>query len=258
MTHIMSTSDNDHLTPFRNPGRISAPLQSAGEISSVAPVSSRSRRVTKNRNPIKQWFYTFPQTNLSKIDFRNSLIEVHSMKYFKIVQEKHADGNSHLHAVVQTTKSMPKSAILKKLKIIFPDDYKRIDVQPVRSIPQSLNYLSKEDQHPLESQEPFKDARNPYAAINLRMARQWGFPTVAAFKQHMESERRNYNWVTSEYLSRVRKLEEYISDFPNIYSHAVVNYACQKRDVIEHIQSDLGYSLQTEMQDFIDYFDKNF
>lgn len=237
MTHIMSSSDM--LT---------------------APVSSRSRRVTKNRNPMKQWFYTFPQTNLSKIDFRNSLIEVHSMKYFKIVSETHSDGNSHLHAVVQTTKPMPKSAILKKLKIIFPNDYKRIDVQPVRSIPLSLNYLSKEDKHPLESTEPFKESRNPYAAFNLRMARLWGFPSVDAMMQSHAEEKEKLNKVKKEYLARVCELENLLCAFHDTTSphKPEVIYACQKRDCLERVHEFWGFNIIPEMQDFIDYFDKHF
>jgi hypothetical protein len=225
------------------------------------PVSTRSRRATKNRNPIKQWFYTFPQTNLSKIDFRNSLIEVHSMKYFKIVQETHSDGNTHLHAVVQTTKPLPKSAILKKLKIIYPNDYKRIDVQPVRSIPQTLNYLSKEDKHPLESIQPFKDARNPHAAFNLRMVKKWGFPSVETFTAHMKEEKEKQCKLEKEYLARVFELENLCTEFHNTSfpQKPEVIYALQQRDSIERLQHNWGTIFCLEkMKYFIQYFEKTF
>ena len=103
------------------------------------------------RNPIKQWFYTFPQTTVTKTEFRDKLDEIHTMKYYKIVQETHENGGKHLHAVVVCKKPISKSKILKKIKLIYPNDYKRLDVQPVRSINDSLTYLSKEDTCPLGS-----------------------------------------------------------------------------------------------------------
>ena len=98
-----------------------------------------------NRNPMKQYFYTFPQTTVTKIEFRDALQKIHTMKYYKIVQETHEDGGKHLHAVVVCKKPIRKSKILKALKELFPNNNKRIDVQPTRSPKDSIAYLSKED-----------------------------------------------------------------------------------------------------------------
>ena len=138
------------------------------------------------RNPIKQWFYTFPQTTVTKTEFRDKLNEIHTMKYYKIVQESHENGGKHLHGVVVLKTPITKTKILKKIKELYPNDNKRIDVQPVRSINDSLAYLSKEDTAPLESAEGYTDPRNPRNNMFVNMARNWGFPDVKTFKQHMQ------------------------------------------------------------------------
>lgn len=169
-----------------------------------------------NRNPCKQWFITFPQTQVDKHTFRDVLAhQLCHLKYYKIAQETHQDGGLHLHAAVVLTQSMSKSQILKKLKIIYPNDYKRIDVQSVRSIKHSLAYLSKEDQQPLESAEPYQDPRNPYNSINLKMSRQWGFNSVEAFKTHMQEYNIHRRAQESRFLEMVLRVEQVIQKYPS-------------------------------------------
>lgn len=103
-----------------------------------------------NRNPVKQLFITFPKSIVDKCEFRDGLLRFEP-DYYKVCEEKHKDGTPHLHAVVRFKNKYSKAYVLKYFKELYPDDYKRIDVQAVRSIKKSLEYLSKEDPNPLES-----------------------------------------------------------------------------------------------------------
>lgn len=137
-----------------------------------------------NRNKIKQWFLTFPQwLNQSKFDVRDILISSYNIDYYKICKETHEDGNPHYHAVIRLRESMSKSQILKKFKEIYPSDYKRIDVKPVRSIKHSLQYLSKEDTTPLESSEGFVSKRNPKNHILNSFVRKLGYNSLVHFNE---------------------------------------------------------------------------
>jgi len=103
---------------------------------------------SKNRNPITQWFWTFPQTSVTKEQFKDSLA-VFKPKYTHIVRESHSDGNFHLHAVCQFDGSYSKAHLIKTVKVLYPADYKRIDVAPIRSLRHAIAYLGKEDLNPL-------------------------------------------------------------------------------------------------------------
>ncbi len=115
-----------------------------------------------NRNPVKQVFITFPKSNVDKSTFRDSLLRFEP-EYYKVCEEKHKDGTPHLHAVIKFKNKYSKSFILEHYKKKYPDDFKRIDVENVRSIKKALAYLSKEDTAPLESGN-FKESRGGYKA----------------------------------------------------------------------------------------------
>ncbi len=137
-----------------------------------------------NRNKIKQWFITYPQwLKESKIDIRDKLISSYSIDYYKICKETHEDGNPHFHAVIRLREPMSKSQIIKRFKEIYTNDYKRIDVKPVRSIKHSLQYLSKEDTTPLESAGGFVSKRNPRTSILTSFVRQLGYDSLSAFTE---------------------------------------------------------------------------
>lgn len=186
--------------------------------------------MTRNRNPIKQWFYTFPQTTVTKTEFRDKLDEIHTLKYYKIVQETHENGGKHLHAVVVCKKPISKSKILKKIKEIYPNDNKRIDVQPVRSINDALAYLSKEDTCPLESALKYHDPRDPRNNMYLNMARKWGFPNVKSFKDHMEQYKRNKQLEDDKMLERIAELERKLIKYPKIVLEPEIQYLLHLRD----------------------------
>lgn len=167
-----------------------------------------------NRNKCKQWFYTYPQTTEGKHEFRDKLQQIHSLKYYKVAEETHKDGGKHLHAVVLINTPISKSNIIKKLKIIYPDDYKRIDVQSVRSIKHSLAYISKEDSNPLESSEAYSDPRNPLRAFHTRIARQWGFTSVEQFRTYMNKEYAHRQAQETKFLDMVCRVEQVIRKYP--------------------------------------------
>lgn len=133
-----------------------------------------------NRNPVKQLFITFPKSNVDKVTFRDTLLRFEP-DYYMVVEEKHKDGTPHLHAVVRFKNKYSKAFVLKYFKQKYPDDYKRIDVKPVRSIKQSLAYLSKEDTHPLVS-GAFEANRNPQKNYLVSQYAKWAIKYNLEFK----------------------------------------------------------------------------
>lgn len=103
-----------------------------------------------NRNPVKQVFLTWPTTPITKDVLLKDLQTLFELKYCKIVQESHSDGTPHLHAVIQFSNSYSCPRIIKKFKSSYPDDWKRLHVRAMRSLKNALEYLEKEDPHPLE------------------------------------------------------------------------------------------------------------
>lgn len=150
--------------------------------------------MTKNRNPVKQFFITFPKSNVDKQSFRDVLLRF-DPDYYKLCEEKHKDGTPHLHAIIRTKNKYSKAFVLKYLKEIYPDDYKRIDIETVRSIKNALQYLSKEDPNPLESGE-YIDNRKPQQNVYNKISRSLGYKNVeelmlsiSKHKSYMESMR---------------------------------------------------------------------
>lgn len=137
-----------------------------------------------NRNKLKQWFFTFPKwISQDKHTVRDILIANMDIDYYKVAKESHEDGTPHFHAVIRLRKPLSKAQLLKKFKEIYPNDNKRIHVKPVRSIKHSLQYLSKEDTTPLESDGGFKSNRNPKSAILTSFVRQLGYTSIDDFEE---------------------------------------------------------------------------
>lgn len=186
-----------------------------------------------NRNPVKQLFITFPHSKIDKQTFRDALLEF-SPDYYKVVEEKHKDGTPHLHAIIRFKNKYSVAHVLKKMKEKYPDDYKRIDVKPVRSIKNALKYLSKEDQNPLESGE-FTDTRNPKQNFYTKCARDFGFETLELLLEqakldkayidknsqiimdHLYSTGRMYNMGIEEYFNNVVRPQIEFCDTKRFY-----------------------------------------
>ena len=154
-----------------------------------------------NRNKIKQWFLTYPQwINETKLVVRDKLLSSYNIDYYKICKETHEDGKPHFHAVIRMRESISKSQILSKFRTLYPNDYKRIDVKPVRSIKHSLQYLSKEDTSPLESTGGFISNRNPRNSILTTFVRTLGYNSLADFYEQYPIETALYNRLESDML----------------------------------------------------------
>ncbi len=95
-----------------------------------------------NRNRIKNWAITFPQTDVE----REAFVDTFPPHEEAICcREEHDDGGYHLHLGIRLTKGLTKTRLLKWVKAKWPDDYKRIDIQATRSINQWTDYICKED-----------------------------------------------------------------------------------------------------------------
>jgi len=97
----------------------------------------------KNRNPIKQLFITFPQTEETREQF---LENCPPSTYSLVCQEEHSlNGGFHLHCVLKLKKGLSFSKLVKWFKEKYPDDWKRIKIECVRSLDNSIDYCKKED-----------------------------------------------------------------------------------------------------------------
>lgn len=99
-----------------------------------------------NRHPVKKWSITYPQSgDMERSVFANSFPPCVGCI---CVQEEHKDGGYHLHLGIELKKGLPKRKLLEWIKIKYPEDYKRIDVQSTRSAKDWEEYLMKEDAEP--------------------------------------------------------------------------------------------------------------
>lgn len=104
--------------------------------------------MSSNRNKLLRWFITFPKCEISKTDFSRVILKSHQCVYLKACQEAHKDGTPHLHIFLILANALTRSQFLKFFKLKFPDDYKRIDLKPVRNIRATDRYCDKEDPEP--------------------------------------------------------------------------------------------------------------
>lgn len=137
-----------------------------------------------HRHPVQKMFITFPKSTCDKNTFRDILLQF-DPDYYKVCEEKHKDGTPHLHAVIRFKGKYSVQHVLKIFAKSFPDDWKRIDVKPVRSLKHAVAYLSKEDKAPLESGE----AVAKWMKFHKDLAEKMGFATVEALL--IEQEKRS-------------------------------------------------------------------
>lgn len=113
----------------------------------------------QNRHKIKQWFLTFPKSgDITKQEFINSLTEFGCSEFAKCVEETHKDGTKHLHAIYKFQDGVTKTSLLNYFRSEFPNDWKRIHVEPVRSMLKAQKYIDKEDPSPYVVGE-YKESR---------------------------------------------------------------------------------------------------
>ncbi len=96
-----------------------------------------------NRNPIKNWAITFPQSGEVK---RSEFIESFPPALWAgCGMEQHADGGNHLHLGLRLKKGISVSKMIKFVKVKWPNDWKRIDIKATRSVINWVDYIKKED-----------------------------------------------------------------------------------------------------------------
>lgn len=100
----------------------------------------------KHRNKLAKVFITFPQS--TDVCTKQQLLQ-HFNNNFKIVkylivQEPHAKGGVHLHAIFwfDNDKKPSKAQILDTFKKEFSNDNKRVDVEAVRCEKAAIQYLT--------------------------------------------------------------------------------------------------------------------
>lgn len=77
-------------------------------------------------------------------------------------EETHEDGvTPHLHTNVKLLHGISKANLLNRLRVVFPDDYKRIDLGPTRQHYSKADYLYKEDLNPFTWEHPNVKKRGP-------------------------------------------------------------------------------------------------
>lgn len=96
-----------------------------------------------NRNPVKQFFITYPQW--VKYESPKDLLDfLPPCKWAYIVQESHDDGGIHYHAAIIVKNEITLSKMILYCKATFPNDWKRIKVEIMQSINASIDYFEKE------------------------------------------------------------------------------------------------------------------
>ena len=123
---------------------------------------------------ITQVLLTFPRWNLTELKTLSSLIP--SYTYCKICEEEHDEplegkSNIHYHVLYRPSHPITKKKIIAYFAKRFPDDWKRIDIQGVKSWKQAQTYLSKESLKILEDGTDETVKRTPMAPYD------WG-PTT--------------------------------------------------------------------------------
>jgi len=96
-----------------------------------------------NRNPVSQWFITFPRWQ-EYDDIKQFQGMSPESKWGYAVKESHEDGGIHYHLMLKLKKGMTKSKMLAYWTKMFPNDYKRIDIEPTKDFRAAHKYLQKE------------------------------------------------------------------------------------------------------------------
>ncbi len=103
----------------------------------------------RNRNPRKQWFITYPQWPSTD---RNAIIQPYSdYDYYIVCREKHKDQNTHYHLLIRFVNTHTKKDLIEFVKRAYPNDWKRIHINPVRNLKAAIQYCKKEDTAYMES-----------------------------------------------------------------------------------------------------------
>lgn len=141
---------------------------------------------TKNRNPVKYLFITYPHSTVSKTEFIQSIEDRFELDYYKVCEESHASGEPHLHALVRFVNKYSKNKVLQHLQSVYPDASKRMDVAIVRSIDHADAYLDKEDQDTISRgilRQPYKVK---WCKLYTDFCKEIGLGDIKSFGEYLE------------------------------------------------------------------------
>jgi len=117
----------------------------------------------RNGHGVVQYFLTFPQSgSVTKQQFAEAMPP---NEYVLVHEERHEDGNPHLHMSIKLCHKKTKPKFIDWLTRVFPMDFHRIKVEPTRSVERVENYNGKEDPFPYKKGEikRHKKIRSPEA-----------------------------------------------------------------------------------------------
>lgn len=109
----------------------------------------------KHRNLLKKFFITFPKSNISKTDFADQINQLHEVTKGICVEEKHEDKTPHLHLGCEFKTGISKNGLLQKIINVYPNDYKRIDIQSMKSWDSTVKYLTLPEKEKYVDQDPY-------------------------------------------------------------------------------------------------------
>lgn len=208
-----------------------------------------------NRNPVKQWFITYPQWLEDKNTVLETLLKNFESTYYKVCRETHEDGNFHYHIVLKLLRPQTKSQLLSKFKNMYPNNNKRIDVKPVRSIKHAIKYCSKEDPNPLESPGGYISARAPTNALATQFVRSIGYTSLNEFNNQRSEELRQESYLHSQFLNTAYSFEQLNMTFHDLYDLPHVNRFQEIRRKISQLNSIIT---PDDMTFFIKWYRKNY
>lgn len=110
----------------------------------------------KHRRAIKKFFITFPKSQgLPKDVFYQDISQQFPANKAICAEEEHSDKTPHLHLAIEFNDFVTKYQLLQHLQKQYPDDYKRIDVQSMKSMKHSVTYLTSPDKDKHVDPTPF-------------------------------------------------------------------------------------------------------
>lgn len=187
------------------------------------------------RNPLKAFFITFPQwcDDIDTVKEFPSTLPV-DVEYLMIAREHHADGNPHFHMALKLSAGLSKARLLKYLICCYPDDYKRIDVQPLKSWKDTFIYLTKEDEAPYEYGE------RPLVCNNLAKTKkpwmnngEFLYESQRLFDNALHDARDTLERITDERLAVIRQRLETANQEDSIWLQRWLSEELQKRERAE-------------------------
>jgi len=113
------------------------------------------KRDIKHRDGVKKYFITFPKSNVTKQSFADKFSTKFLEQKYICVEEQHKDGTPHLHLAIELKEGYPKLRLLDYFREVYPNDYKRIDIQSMRSWKESFRYLTCPDKDKIVDFTPY-------------------------------------------------------------------------------------------------------